>query len=624
MPVHVSLPGGPARALRFDPPPTGYELRRILLSLAVAAMGVIDVLSALLSRLPERLLAVRHVVPTEILDTSRTFTLMAGALLLVTAWGLRRGKRRAFVTAMLLCAVSVPVNMLKALDVEEATVATALMFFLGVGADAFRVQSRELSFAMLRSRAMWAFLALVAYIVAGSWVAGAVFGVEPSVMLAFRDAGYRMFGIGDPVVLVPQPLPVPQQHALMWYLSSLPILSLATVVVLAIAALRPARHRGRHRMQADRVRALLREHADSSVAWFALADDTDYFFSRNGRAVIPYRFESDVLLAIGDPVGPADELPGMLREFESHCRAHDWGFAFFQARPEHLPLYREMGWRALHIGEDPVLPTANFTLEGGAIGQVRRQIRKAEQQGITVRHFLPDLEPLDAAHAPAGWLDEMRAVSLEWARGRHGGERGFCMGRFEAARLRDVWVSVAFHGTTRRIEAFVTWVPVPARRGWALDLTRRRHDAAPGTMELLVVRSVEAARARGDALLSLSLSALAKVDEPSAEPATAIAVEPEGAEPDRAREFLMQHLARFYDFKGLFQWKKKFDPVFEDRFLVYPAPFALPAVALALARAQSQGGLWSYLESWLPKKPEKPEQPEPPEVEPPATEAAAG
>lgn len=86
MPVHATLPGGPARALRFDTPPTGFELRRILLSLAVAAMGVIDVMSALLSRLPERLLALRHVVPTEILDTSRTFTLLAGTLLLVTAW----------------------------------------------------------------------------------------------------------------------------------------------------------------------------------------------------------------------------------------------------------------------------------------------------------------------------------------------------------------------------------------------------------------------------------------------------------------------------------------------------------------------------------------------------------
>jgi len=78
-------------------PERRVDLRRTLLALAVAAMGVIDVLSALLSHPPERLLALRRLVPTDLLDTTRTFTLMAGALLLVTAWGLRRGKRRAFV-----------------------------------------------------------------------------------------------------------------------------------------------------------------------------------------------------------------------------------------------------------------------------------------------------------------------------------------------------------------------------------------------------------------------------------------------------------------------------------------------------------------------------------------------
>ena len=61
---------------------------RPLLALAVAAMGVVDLLSALLSHPPERVRALRHLVPTDVLDTSRTFTLLAGALLLLTANGL--------------------------------------------------------------------------------------------------------------------------------------------------------------------------------------------------------------------------------------------------------------------------------------------------------------------------------------------------------------------------------------------------------------------------------------------------------------------------------------------------------------------------------------------------------
>jgi len=596
------------------PPPRTFAGRRVLLSLAVAAMGVVDLFSALLSHPPERLIALQRLVPTEVLDASRTFTLLAGSLVLVTAWGLRGGKRRAFVAALFLCALSVPVNLLKAIDLEEATVASVLMFALGVSSDAFRVRSREMSFAMLRSRVMWAVIGLLAYAAAGSWLLQEQLGA-PSPMGAFTDAVYRLFGVGDPSE-VPAHLPLAQQRVLTWYLGSLPLLSLTLVVGLALASLRPARHHNRHRAEAQRVELLLREHGASSISWFALADDTDYFFSRNERAVIAYRFESDTLLAIGDPIGPPEDLRPLLAEFAAFCRNHDWLFAFFQARPEQLPVYESLGWRALHIGEDPVLWTHRFTLEGGAVSQVRRALRKAEAAGLTVIHSLPGHDPFEPGAAPAGFAEELRDVSDAWLHGRHGGERGFCMGRFDPHRLRDVWLVAAWNPRAERVEAFTTWVPIPARRGWALDLGRRRPDSTPGAMDLLVVRTLQAVRERGEAMLSLSLSALAMVEsresdlEPGASPAgdSGAGAEPAlapaeprraaaaDAPPDRAREFLMQHLARFYDFKGLFRWKSRFDPCFEDRYLVYPGPFALPRVALALIRAQSPAGLLSYLQ----------------------------
>jgi phosphatidylglycerol lysyltransferase len=191
------------------------------------------------------------------------------------------------------------------------------------------------------------------------------------------------------------------------------------------------------------------------------------------------------------------------------------------------------------------------------------------------------------------------------------------MGRFDPHQLPQVWLAVAWNPAKRRAEAFCTWVPIWARRGWAIDLMRRRADSAPGATEFLVVKSIERARTRGDALLSLSLSALAKVEEVGGEAeveavpgegagGAAAASAPRPATPraaalregaitdDRAREFLMERLAGFYDFKGLFRWKKKFDPEFEDRYLVYPDPLALPRIALALVKAQSPGGLLSY------------------------------
>ncbi|MBI1799217.1 MAG: DUF2156 domain-containing protein, partial [Candidatus Eisenbacteria bacterium] len=378
-------------------------------------------------------------------------------------------------------------------------------------------------------------------------------------------------------------------------------------------------HRGRHRNQVAVVAELVRQHGDSSVSAFALAPDTDYFFSTNRRAVIAYRFESDTLMVVGDPIGPPEEIQPLLRDFASHCRERDWQFAFFQARPERLPDYRRLGWRAIHIGEDPLLWTDRFTLEGSGVGELRRMVRKLDRQGLVARMFIPGENPFDPAAEPA-LFDQLREISNAWLKTRHGGEKGFCMGRFDPHTIGDVWLAVAWNPAKSRVEAFCTWVPIPARRGWAIDMMRRHSDSLTGSTEFLVVKSVERARERGDLVMSLSLAGLAKVPDqpvagggaasgaltpagaaaPSAATATPIAASAAAAASelpagdDRARDFLMESLARYYDFKSLFRWKNKFNPVFEDRYLVYPDALALPRVARALLRVQTPAGLRSY------------------------------
>jgi phosphatidylglycerol lysyltransferase len=558
---------------------------RHALSLAVAVLGLVDLASALLSRPPERLLALRHLVPTDVLDTSRTFTLLAGALLLLTANGMRRGKRRAFVTAMFLAALSVPVNLLKAFDFEEATVAAGMMFLLGVNGDAFTVKSRAFTLRGMLAPLLTFVAAITIYAVGGCWLVEMLYSPrDASLARAVAEAAYQMFGFGDPVLAVSR-----SQHVVRWFLGSISVVGITLLVGFAIAMLRPAGHRRRHRAEAARVRDLVKRYGDSTIAVFTVGDDVDYFFSANGRAVIAYRFESDTLLVIGDPVGPPEEMPALLEAFAAFCRDHDWWFAFYQVRPEHLRWYRARGWNAVHIGEDPILRAERFTLEGSALGTVRRQVRKLEKAGLVVRHFVPGANPFDPDRDEDGLLPQLREISNEWMKGKAGGEKGFCMGRFDPAELPDVWLAVAWNPAAGRVEAFCTWTPIPARRGWAIDLMRRHPDAPTGAMELLVVRSVEHARARGDELLSLALSALVRVAhraDPGEEPTVT---------EDPARAFLIQRLSRFYDFQGLFRWKRKFNPDFEDRYLIYPHPLALPRIALALVRAQSPGGLWAYL-----------------------------
>ena len=59
------------------------------------------------------------------------------------------------------------------------------------------------------------------------------------------------------------------------------------------------------------------------------------------------------------------------------------------------------------------------------------------------------------------------------------------------------------------VEAFLTWTPLYAGNGWALDAMRRGNQTTPGTMELLIAHAIEWAQARGYTQMSLGLAPLA-------------------------------------------------------------------------------------------------------------------
>src|ERR1700737_2639809 len=87
---------------------------------------------------------------------------------------------------------------------------------------------------------------------------------------------------------------------------------------------------------------------------------------------------------------------------------------------------------------------------------------------------------------------ELQAVSGIWLQTRRGPELSYSLGALSTLSDPDITVGLAF-AVSGRIEAFVSWLPVPARGAWTLDLMRRRPDSTYGVMEALIVRSIEEA-----------------------------------------------------------------------------------------------------------------------------------
>src|SRR5690242_19216840 len=68
----------------------------------------------------------------------------------------------------------------------------------------------------------------------------------------------------------------------------------------------------------------------NSLAFFALDHNKQQFFSSTGNAFISYVVQGNVVVVIGDPIGPAQDLALVLAEFLAFWQAQHKVVAFWQ------------------------------------------------------------------------------------------------------------------------------------------------------------------------------------------------------------------------------------------------------------------------------------------------------
>jgi phosphatidylglycerol lysyltransferase len=331
----------------------------------------------------------------------------------------------------------------------------------------------------------------------------------------------------------------------------------------------PERTRSTSLDEKGRAYVLTCAYGYNSIVYFGLRREKQCFFSPSGLAYISYAVEkvafAKVAIVVGDPVGPLDEIPAVLNAFHSYCHERGWLLAFWQARAELVPLYRRAGMRCLKIGEDAVLQLDKFTLKGGAIANVRTSRRRAEKEGVYVRFYQGSI-------IEEHCLDQVKSISQCWLEHKGGHEMGFSMGHLEAALHDPEQVLALAIDQKDKVHGFVSFVPIYGRNGWGLDLMRRADDMIPGTMELLITAAIEHFRERGAKMMSLGLAPLCNMS---------------GEEKTRLERWIDALVTRYGNLghaRSLVSFKKKFHPIWESRYLVFPHRRQLPYIGYALQK----------------------------------------
>jgi lysyl-tRNA synthetase, class II len=508
-----------------------------LLAILGAVVGIITIVSALTPNIAARSDLVEGMLPPGFPSLARWVALAFGLALVWVAGSLGRGKRRAWQLAVVLVAGTALAHLAKGLDLEEASASFVLLLALVYYRKHFDVPGDPDTRPLVLTS-----LALVSLL-----------GVLVLYELNEQTAPEDFVGVLT-----------------------------ATATLLAFRALylwlRSWRDRDRPTAR-DRAQArkLVVRHGRDTLSYFALRSDKSYFFSPGRRSFLAYTVLGGSALVSGDPVGDAAEFPALLEDFRSLAHGRGWRTAILGASEELLPLYRAAGFHAIKVGDEAVVRTAGFSLEGRPIRKVRQSVNRLRRAGYSAG-------VLREHEVGPGLREELLEVSRQW-RGRWP-ERGFTMAMDELFGHRETLFVIA-RDQDGRVGGFLHLVPSPASGGYSLSAMRRCRETPNGLMEFLVVEAIAWTRAHGASEVSLNFCVFADLLR-----------QRERSLSGRAARTGLQSLDRVFQLERLLSFTGKFFPEWRPRFLCIERLSDFPMVGLAYLRAESlltPPGPWARL-----------------------------
>ena len=530
-------------------------------AIGTAIVGLIDLVSSLTPNVSWRGRVLLHVEPVGLMRSAHALAAPVSIALMITAYYLLRRRALALRVGMALMLVLTVFNLVKGLDIEEAA--------LTAGGAALWWASRSSFYVRHEPSSVGSALRRVPVLAAGGFAAALLLVAVAAPARASAGAVARE--TLDLLVWQSGPFRFHDEFAHMGL--AVELISLAILAGAGYLVFRPlAAPRDLPDAEVRRAAAaLVRQHGTDTLAFFKLRRDKHYLFNADRTAFVGYRVDGGVMVVSGDPVGNTEGVRELIPAVMTFAERRSLRVAAVGVSATGRAIFEEAGLRALYLGDEAIVETGTFSLEGRAIRKVRQSVSRLESAGYQTRT------------AELGSLGDDLARSLEriatdW---RHGAaERGFSMAMDSLGNPENAktLVVVAFD-PDGRVRGFLHFVPAYGRPAVSLSFMRRDRDAPNGLTEFMIVKAIHEFRERGIEEVSLNFAVFARLLR-----------EPTG---------LLERLAAraitigdtWFQIERLYRFNAKFFPRWQPRYFMYERRFGLPRAGIA--------ALW--LEGQLPR-----------------------
>jgi lysyl-tRNA synthetase class 2 len=533
----------------------------LLLAWAVAAVGVLGLVDAVLPQHRRSLFAA--FAPEAAHGLSKGLVAPLSIALLATARRLRRRQHRAWQVALGLLGTLTVFHAARRFDEGALVAGLATVALLARRAD-FPFRGDPAAKRRIARHAVVAVALIASYGTVTLWINRLMTDRGFTLGFALRETGRAALGLS-------------LRHAghlvgslAEWFPVSVFALALGSAGLLLVEWLAPWRHRLRvAARERELVRAIVARWGSDTLAPFALRADKDYLFDESERAFVAYRVVGGVAVVAGDPVGPREALPALLSRFLEFAHERGWQVAVLGASAAFLDTYRAHGMHAIYHGDEALVETRSFSLEGRAVRKLRQSCHRLERTGYATRVLRP-------SEIGEGLRAELEEVARLW-RGA-APERGFTMALDALFRLGDdEAVFVVGEGPDGRPHGFLHFAHCPAGSALSLSSMPRLRTTPNGFNEWLIVAAIEWSREQGLDYVSLNFSPFASL----------LARDAELTLRQRAGRRALLSLKGHFQLDNLLQFNRKFFPLWNPRFVVFERRLDLPRVGIAALAAEA-------------------------------------
>ena len=533
-------------------------LMRILPSLLIFSLGLVNIISVLTPGTPEKLQILRNYLFFDVVNFSNSFVLITGLFLLVTAAFMLRGLRAAWWFAIILSTFSVVAHLTKGVNLTEAGIALFVVFSLFVTRKEYYVKNNPRIRTIGIQTALLSIAAVLIYGTVGFYFLDRKhFQIEFNILQSFIYTLQTYFLLDTSLT--------PGDSFAIDFLYTIKISGVLSFAFLIYSLIRPYVFKpDPSEEEMKNAERLLHQYGRSSLDYFKTYFDKQIFSPPGINAFISFKVARNFAVVLEDPVAAdKEEMTKCIALFDRFCYENGLKEIYYRVPKESLDIYKIFSKRNLFLGQEGVVDLSGFTLEGGERKSIRNALNKITEQGYSVKINTPPLKD--------GLIQQLKAVSEEWLKFSEKEEIVFSQGMFVEKEIKQQ-VVITVGSPEEKIIAFLNVIPDYTKNEGTYDLLRKTKDAPNGIMDYIIVELFKYFKSQGIQYINLGFAPMSGIDDPH-------------TFPERSMKFAYEKIKSFSHYKGLRDYKEKFHPVWYDKYLIYDNDYDLIQIPAALTRA---------------------------------------